>query len=97
MDDEKKEEALVASEWFKSRPRQIQEVCLQYPPWKFYRIKNYGPGFGKLYSFDEGTAGKITVKIDLVHQVTVPERVVGVKLEDLEEVDFDEQGPGRPD
>ena len=97
MDDEKKEEELVASEWFKSSPRNIQGVCLKYPPWKFYRIKNRGPGFGKLYSFDEGTAGKITIKIDLMYQVDVPERVFGVKPEDLEEVDFDEKAPGQSD
>jgi hypothetical protein len=91
MTDAEKMKELQASGWFLTRPPHIQAAILRCPPIHLYRIKNSGPGYGPLYSYDGHEGGRVTVTLNLIYEVLLPRRVFGIPLDDLEPLSADER------
>lgn len=77
-----------ALEWYRTRPKAVQEAMDRLPPWNTYRLKETGQT-GRLYSYEEHSDGSVTVKFDTdaTWPMVVGHRVSGVPLDQLELVE----------
>ncbi len=74
------------SEWVKSRPEIVQDLCKRFPPYNLYKLKSTGHKV-TLYSYSEN--GTLTVNVSGEYNAVVFDRqVFGIKPEDLEECDL---------
>ena len=50
--------------WFKSRPKHIQKVIREYPPWYIYHMQDGGGEEYLIHSYDEAEDDTVTLKVE---------------------------------
>ncbi len=78
------------AQWVALRPKVIQDMCEQFPPYNLYRLKNTGRRV-TLHSYSEDNTLSVNVTGEY-NSLMFDRHVFGIKPEDLEECDLPSEG-----
>lgn len=79
---------LLETEWFTSRPPEVQRLIRKYPFWKFYQRKKFDTKNPvRIWGVAEKKSGEFSLHATTAHLLFVNDTLNGLEEDDVEEVD----------